>query len=383
MSHSSVGLGFWGLLVLLSAVMLVHVDGNPVKAAAPPAVSVSQPVERVVVDYEDFSGRIEAAQSVEIQVRISGYLTKINFQAGTEVKQGEVLFEIDDRPYKAELDMAKGRAEQWKAALVKAQADLDSALDVQKNVPGAISRHEVSKRQAARDEAAAALKEAQAAEQRARLSFDWTKVKAPISGRVGRPLLSVGNLVIQDQTTLTTLVSTGPMFAYFALDERTTLRMMKTIREGKVKSVQEANFPVWLGLVNEEGFPHRGVIDFVNNQVDPKTSTLQVRAVFPNKEQLLLPGLSARVRLALAAPRKVLLVTPRAVGTDQGKRYVLVVNAKNEVEYRAVEVGQMHDGLQVIEVGLKPGDRIIVEGLQRVQPGMTVDPKEVGMPIQP
>ena len=232
----------------------------------------------------------------------------------------------------------------------------------------------------------AAVKVAEAALNTAELNLDFTKVTAPISGRISRYLVTVGNLVQSgDQanvTLLTTIVSVDPMYAYFDVDERTVLRVRQLIREGKAKSAREAAMPVMLGLANEDGFPHRGTIDFVDNQVNPKTGTLRVRGMFPNKDEALLPGFFARVRVPVGAPHQALLVTDRAIDNDQGQKILYVVNDKNEVVSRPIRVGLLHDGLRAIEDGLKPGERVIVNGLQTVRPGITVEPKLVDMPRQ-
>ncbi len=216
------------------------------------------------------------------------------------------------------------------------------------------------------------------------LNMGYTKVTAPVSGRVSRYVVTVGNLIQSgDQsggTLLTTLVSVDPMYVYFDMDERTVLRVRQLIREGKASSARETKWPVALGLATEDGFPHGGKINFEDNQVNPKTGTLRVRGVFPNKDELLSPGLFARVRVPIGRAHRALLVTDRAIDTDQGQKVLYVVNEKNEVVSRPVRLGALHDGLREIADGLKPGERVIVSGLQQVRPGVTVEPKLVDMP---
>jgi RND family efflux transporter MFP subunit len=283
--------------------------------------------------------------------------------------------------------------------LVKAQADYDIGLAVQKQDPGAISLQELTRRLGGRDEARANVDKTKAELERAQLNYDWCKVTSPLSGRVNRHFISAGNLVNQDTTTLTNIVSLVPIWAYFDVDQNTARRYQELVAKGTVKSVRKSEIPVQMGVGSGEDFPLPGVIDFVSNQLDPNTASIRLRSVFPNTGKApLAAGLFTRVRVPISAPHDALLVTEQAIGTNQGQKYLLVVNDKNEVEYRAVDLGQVHDGLRevlptrrlietdsegkettrVIEV-LKPSDRIIVNGLQRVRPGVTVEPKLVVM----
>jgi RND family efflux transporter MFP subunit len=251
----------------------------------------------------------------------------------------------------------------------------------------AVSREDYDKVVGDRGEAVASRAAAKAAVERAKLDLQYTKVTAPVSGRVSRYVVTVGNLVqAGDQgggTLLTTLVSVDPMYAYFDVDEHTALRVRKLVREGKSDSPREGGFPVSLGLANEEGHPHQGTVNFVDNQVNPKTGTIRLRGVFPNKDQVLLPGLFARVRTPIGRPHQALLVSERALDTDQGQKVVYVVNDKNEVVSRPVRIGALHNGLREIVDGLKQGERVIVDGLQNVRPGVTVEPNLVHMPVPP
>jgi RND family efflux transporter MFP subunit len=351
---------------------------------------------------------------VDIKARVSGFLTKVVVKDGADVKEGDILFQIDDRPYKAALDQAKATLSHAKAsldlakaALVKAQADYDIGLAVQKQQEGAISDQEIVKRLGARDEAkaninvsTAGIEQAQAALDMAKLNYDWCKVTAPISGRASRHLVDAGDMVSQGVTVLDNIVSLKPVWAYFNVDQNTALQVQKLMREGKIKSARKGEIPVAMnvGGGDEEAFPIAGTIDYVSNQLDPNTGSIQVRAAFPNKDGSLVAGLFARIRVPIAAPHDALLVNDRAIGTDQGQRVIVVVNDKNEVEHRMVEVGQLHDGLRevyrfrpVMEPGpdgkvvarkvevLKPTDWLVVEGLMRARSGDKVQPRHVDM----
>jgi RND family efflux transporter MFP subunit len=350
--------------------------------AAPVPVTASYPVERYVTDYADFTGRIAAVDSVEVRARVWGYLDKVNFKEGALVKTGDVLFEIDPRTYRAALAQAEGNLTSMRARLTRLNADRARAQDL---LPTrAMSREEYDEVTGDRGEAATSLEALRAAVQRAKLDLEYTKVLAPVSGRVSRYNVTVGNLIQSgDQnggTVLTTIVSVDPIYAYYDVDERTVQRVSQLIREGKVKWARKTEWPVSLGLATEEGFPHQGTVNFVDNQVNPKTGTLRVRGVFPNKDEALSPGFFARVRVPIGPPRRALLVSDRALDNDQGQKILHVVNDKNEVVSRPVRLGALHDGLRAIEDGLKPGERVIVIGLQQVRPGVTVEPKLVDMP---
>jgi RND family efflux transporter MFP subunit len=384
--RSAVGIG--SALVLGLCLGLTGCARAPSEAppAAPVAVPVSYPVERDVTDYADFTARIAAVDSVEVRPHVWGYLVKVHFKEGALVHQGDVLFEIDPSTYQAQYDASKAQLAQSRASLELARANNRRYHELFKENAGAVSSLDLDKYQAQEEQAVASLELAKAQLESARLNLEWTKVTAPVSGRISRYFVTVGNLVQGgDQgggTLLTTIVSVDPMYAYFDVDESTDQRVRKLIREGKFefKSPEEAVVPVSLGLATEKGFPHRGTINFADNQVNPKTGTLRVRGVFPNKDETLTPGYFARVRVPISPLHKALLVTERALDNDQGQKILYVVNDKNEVVSRPVRLGQMHDGLRAIEDGLKPGERVIVNGLQQVRPGATVEPKLVAMP---
>jgi RND family efflux transporter MFP subunit len=352
-------------------------------ATPPPVVMVSQPVEREITDYYEYTGRTAAVEAVEVRARVSGYLVKVNFREGAVVKKGDLLFQIDPRPFQAVLEEAKGQVAQWEAKLARAEADV--VRDERLLPKGAASQKDLDAAIADRGEARAAIQSARGAVDRAALELEFTRVTAPISGRISRYLLTEGNLVTMNSTLLTTIVSIDPMYAYFDVDERAVLHVRQLIREGKVRSPRDSDgaVPVLLGLANEMGYPHRGTVDFVDNQVNPQTGTVRLRGVFANEPEVLLPGYFARVRLLIGQTHQALLVTERAIDTDQGQKILYVVNDKNEVVSRPISVGALYDGLRVIEEGIKPGERVIVNGLLQVRPGVTVEPKLVDMPVSP
>ncbi|QDU63966.1 Efflux pump periplasmic linker BepF [Planctomycetes bacterium Pan216] len=377
-------------------------DKNPkAVVTTPPVVEVAHPIERTVTDYEVFTGETQAVQSVNVTARVTGYLTKINFRDGQDVKANDILFEIDDRPYKAALEQAKGEVEYNQANLLTAQAQLDIALKTQKDNPAAISKLEINKRQGLRDEAQGSLKASQAQLADAQLNYDWCKVRSPIDGRTDRHFVDVGNLVTADKTKLTNIVSLAPMWVYFYVDQRTVLKIRELVLGGKLPSAMSNTTPAELGLANNNEFPFEGYLDFVGNQVQADTGSIWVRGTFPNTDHRLLSGLFARIRVPVSPPYEALLVADAAVSINQSEYYVLVVDENDEVVYRPVEVGQVQDGFrqvlpqrQVSEPGkegetttktykaLSPTDRVIVRGMQRVRSGIKVSPKLVDMVSQ-
>src|SRR5262245_44483719 len=351
-------------------------------AAAPTSVSVSNPVEREVTDYADFTARVAAVDSVDVKAHVWGYLDKVNFKEGDLVKKGDVLFELDPRPYQALLNQAKAKVRQDEAQLEFDEAEYRRNANLVRT--GAVSQSDLDKSAAARGVDLANIAADKAAVASRELDLEYTKVTAPVSGRVSRYLVTVGNLIQSgDQaggTLLTTIMSVDPMYAYFDVDEGTVLRVRQLIREGKAKSARDSDVPVWLGLANEDAYPHQGTVNFVDNQVNPRTGTLRLRGVFPNKDEALSPGYFARVRVPIGFPHQALLVSDRAIDTDQGQKIVYVVDKDNKVASRPVRLGMLHNGLRVIEAGLIPGERVIVTGLQQVRPGAAVEPRVVDMP---
>jgi len=355
----------------------------------PPAVTVSYPLEREVTDCQDYTGRTAAVDSVQVQARVTGYLTRIYFKEGEEVEEGARLYEIDPAPYQAAYDAAKAQVAQNEASLELAQENFAraKALDKTGNVP-AISQAEFQLNESQQKQAVANLAYARANLETARLNLDWTKVTSPVPGLIGRLHVTRGNLVVANQTTLTTVVRQDPMWAYFDVDEPTVLQVRELIRQEKfgVAGTDPSRLPVRLQLTNENDFPHQATLDFVNNQLDQATATLLIRAVFPNPKpasgpRVFTPNLFVRVRVPTSAAYQALLVNAEAVGTDQDLKYLYVVDKDNKVVRHAVKLGSLQDGLQVIAEGLAPGERVIVSGLQRVQGGATVSPTLVPMPL--
>jgi RND family efflux transporter MFP subunit len=352
------------------------------QVVAPPPVSVSYPVEQYVTEYTDFTARTAAVDSVEVRAHVWGYLDKVHFKEGDLVKKGDVLFELDSRPYQALLNQAKGKVSQDEAQLSYDEAEHQRNRRLIGS--GSVSRSDFDKTAAARGVDRANIEADKAVVASRQLDLEYKKVIAPVSGRVSRYIVTVGNLIQSgDQnggTLLTTIVSVDPMYAYCDVDEYTALRVRQLIREGKSDSPRDGGYPVFLGLANEEGRPHQGTINFVDNQVNPKTGTIRVRGMFPNKEEHLLPGFFARVRVPIGRRHMALLVSDRALNTDQSQKILYVVNDKNEVVSRSVRVGTLHEGLREITDGLKPGERVVVNGLQQVRPGIAVEPNLVDMP---
>jgi RND family efflux transporter MFP subunit len=329
----------------------------------------------MIADYEDTTGRIEAVKTVELRARVTGYLNHINFKEGSTVKEGDVLFEIDPRPYEAQLARAAASVTQGTARLNRMRADTQRALAMRSR--NAIGREEFDKIVGDRDESAAGVESSRADRDLAQLNLDFTKVRAPIAGLVSRQYIDAGNLVKADDTLLTVIVSHDKMYAYFDVDERTLLRLRRMMQDGLLPAdPTEAKMPVKMGLADEEGFPHTGEINFVDNRLDATTGTLRLRARFDNPHGLLTPGLFVRIRVLIGKPHDVTLIPEEALGTDQGRKFVYVVDAEDKAQYRPIKVGKLHDGLRVITGGLKENERVVIDGLQRVRPGAPVTPKD-------
>jgi membrane fusion protein, multidrug efflux system len=369
------------------AVAGCQANAKKVAPAEPPTVPISRPVQRNVTDYVDFTGQTKAVHSVDIRPRVTGYLVNMPFQEGAEVKQGDLLFVVDPRPYKAQLDQAQGQVNLYQAQLRLARTTLARDRATNAQVPGSISPQQFDQEQAVVDEAKARVDAFEKSMEIYRLSHEFTRVLSPIDGQISRYYLTLGNLVNQDQTLLTTVVSVDPMYVYFEMDEPTLLRTRRAVNEGKIKIPEDQmKIPVFMGLQGEDGFPHEGTINFVNNQVNPTTGSILVRGIFPNPQpkvgrRLLSPGMFARIRMPIGLPHPALLVIDRAVQSDQGLKYLYVLDADSKVQYRRVTTGALQDdGLRVIEEGLKPDDLVVSGGLLQIRPRMGVRAEQVAMP---
>jgi RND family efflux transporter MFP subunit len=353
-------------------------DSSSSAAAAPatppaPRVTVSTVEERTVTETRELLGRVDARETVEIRPRVSGHIQEVKLQAGQLVKQGDVLFTIDPRWYQAAHDQAKAAVEGAKVRVRIAERDARRADDLLKS--RAISVEEADTRTSKLEETRAELQAAEATLSSARLDLEYTKVRAPISGRVSRAYVTAGNLISgapSGGTVLTTIVSDGDMYVYADVDEATLLTYSRLDREGRLRK-ENGRIPVEMQLSDETGFTHRGYVESADNRVDPGTSSLVLRMVFPNPEGKLVAGLPARVRLPVSAPQATLLITERAIGTNQSQKYVFTVDNTEKVNQRPVKLGPVINGQRVIRDGLQPGDRVIVNGLQRVTAGMVVN----------
>ncbi|WP_199171542.1 MULTISPECIES: efflux RND transporter periplasmic adaptor subunit [Luteimonas] len=368
------------LLLTLAATIAVVVAGcdsraDDAAAPPPPEVSVAPVLTEQVRQWDDATGRISAVDSVELRPRVSGYVQRVAFDEGAEVDQGDLLFVIDPRPYRAALDqaeanLARARAEAQLAGTQDARAK--ALVDAQ-----AISRDEFETRRAASAQSGASVRAAEAAVAAARLDLQFTEVRAPVAGRAGRALVTAGNLAQADATLLTTVVSQDPVHVYFETDERAFLGYQAQARAGTRADDGNA---VRIGLADETGHPHAGIVDFIDNQVDPATGTVRARAVLPNPDRVFTPGMFARVQLEGAAAAPAILIDDKAVITDQDRKYVYVVGEDNTAQRRDVVLGRMVEDLRVVQSGLAAGDRVIVNGVQKVfMPGMPVAPKAVTM----
>ncbi|EAM7071830.1 efflux RND transporter periplasmic adaptor subunit [Salmonella enterica] len=346
---------------------------GPPTSAPPPSVPVAEALSRTLAPTAEFTGFLAAPETVELRSRVGGTLEAVSVPEGHLVNRGQLLFQIDPRPFQVALDTAVAQLRQAEALARQAQADFDR---IQRLVAsGAVSRKNFDDAIATRNARQAQAQSAKAAVAAARLELSWTRITAPIAGRVDRMWVTRGNLVsggvAGNATLLTTIVSHNPIYVYFDIDEATWLKAVRQPRSDKNPPV------VNMGLTTDNGLPYQGVLDFVGNQMNRSTGTIRARAVIPNSEGMLSPGLFARISLPTGEPRETLLIDDLAVSADQGKNYVLVVGKENQAEYRQVELGQMVDGLRVITQGLQPGEKIILKGL--VRPGMIVAPRLVPM----
>src|SRR5437879_5707530 len=371
--------------VLLAAALVLSSCARPAPAPPPPKVKVVQPVAREITEWDEFTARLDAVDSVEVRPRVSGYLQSIHFQDGAIVRKGDLLFLIDPRPYEAALHRTEADVELAKSRLALARKNFARAADLLKS--HAISQEESDIRESNVRQAEASVEETQAAVDAARLDVEFTRVSAPIGGRVGRKLVTEGNLInggVGTQgTLLTTIVSLDQIYAYFEADEGSLLKYNRLARLGQRPSSRDYKNPVRVALADEEGFPHPGVMDFVDNQVDRGTGTIVGRAVLPNPDLSLIPGLFARLRLPGSGQYRAILLPDEAIGSDQSQKFVFVVDGESQAQYRTVKIGPLVDGLRVVREGVVPEDWVVVAGLQRARPGSKVDAQRETIPSPP
>jgi multidrug efflux system membrane fusion protein len=392
----SVWLAQRGLLRLACAAMTIAVatlalcssgcqkaESKP-QSKKPAEVFVAAPTIDTVTEYQEFTGRTTAVNTVDVRSRVSGYLEQVLFHDGADVQSGQQLFVIDDRTYRATAANAAAMVAQATARRGSLTNQDRRSRDLRRTNAVSEEQYEIIAFQ--RAEAESAVTAAEAQKQLADLNVSYTRVVAPLSGVISNRRVDPGNLVKADDTILATIVSIDPIYAYFDVNERTVLHLRRLIQEGQIEEADEARVVVQVSLADEEDFQRRGTIDFLDNQIDPNTGTQRVRAVISNPDRLLSPGLFVRLRFPVGQPHQALLVPEEALGTDQGQRFLYVVNDKSEVVYRRVKVGMLTHGQRVIEDGLKPGEQLVVNGLQRVRPGdkVTTKPAEgTTAPISP
>jgi len=369
------------LLILAALLPLGCGKEAPPPVPPPPAVTVTEPLEREVTDWDEYTGHLQSPQAANVAARISGFITSTPFKEGSLVHQGDVLFVIDDRPFKADLDNKRATVTKDEAQVTLTKAQLSRYEDLLKK--RAISQQDYDTNKASYDQAVAQLAADQAGVETAQLNLDWTRVTAPISGRVGRLNVTVGNLVnggAGQATLLTSVVSVDPMYCFVPVPERAFLKYQTYAAREKQAGVRDAKIPCYVRLENETNFPHVGIIDFIDNTLDPGTGTILLRGVIPNPDGALTPGLFASMRINGGGSYKTLLVPDMAVGTEQNERFLLVVDSDNTVSSRKIKLGLLFGKLRSVVDGLKPHDRVVINGLQMAVPGMKVNPKEERIP---
>ena len=365
---------------LCTVLTVITLSLSACKKAVPPPqgplpVNVLTVVEKEVHEWDEYTGRLDAVESVEVRPRVSGYITEVKFQAGAMVKNGDLLYVIDPRPYQADFDRAAAEFERTQAELKLAQIELDRAKDLRSK--NTISASEFDQKAATHQQSSAAARAAEAAKNAAALNLEFTQVKSPIDGRVSDARITVGNLVqpgAGPESVLTTVVSVDPIYVRVDADENSLLKYVKLDEEGKRKSARNAQMPAWIQLGNETDFPHEGVVDFVDNRLDPGTGTVRARVTLRNWSSLVVPGFFARVRIAGATPYRAALIDDKVISSQQGLKYAYVVRPDNTIERRNLETGPIFEGKRIIRKGLADGEKVVSTRLQLLQPGMPVTP---------
>jgi len=345
-----------------------------------PNVKIAQTLSQQVTEWDEYTGRIEAVNSVDVRARVSGYLEKVNFKAGDKISKGDLLFQIDPEPFAAQLNFAKAELERAKSKHELAKNDLARAERLFR--AKAISEEEHDARSKGLRETSAAVQSAQANVYTARLNMDFTQIRSPIDGRIGRELITAGNLVSgggADATLLTFIVSTDPVYVYVDADERSVLKYRHQAQKEGRGNLGDERTPVELAVADEPDFPHQGRLDYISPREDAATGTLTLRGVFANPDELLSPGFFARMRVRGSPPYPAILLPDRAIGTDQAQRFVWVVNQENQVEYRKVMLGAHIGQSRVITKGLKPEEWVVIEGIQKLKPGLKVNPERISL----
>ena len=381
--------GFAGRIVqmlLLSAGMLTLAACDRSVAPQPPrqeaSVKIAQPLQQEVIEWDEYTGRIQAIESVDVRARVGGYLEKVNFKAGDKVNKGDLLFVIDPKPFKAQLNYANAELERAKTKHELAKNDLARAENLFK--AKAISIEEFDARQKGLRETAAAVKSAEANVYTAKLNLDYSDIRAPIGGRIGRELVTVGNLIKDggEGTLLTQIVSTDPVYVYVDADEKSLLKYRRRARQQAQGSADLKGTVVQLAVSDESDFPHQGLLDYTAPQANAATGTVTLRGVFANPEELLSPGFFARMRVRGSDPYKAVLLPDRAIGSDQAQRFVWVVKPDNQLEYRQITPGVLIGQMRVIRDGVKADDWVVVEGAQKLGPGISVKPERIALDAQ-
>jgi RND family efflux transporter MFP subunit len=343
----------------------------------PPPVTIAKPIQKEIVEWDEYTGRTNAVDSVDVRPRVNGYIDNITFKAGDIVNKGDLLFVIDPRPYQAILDQANGQLRQAEAQQQLAEANFARASKLRST--NVISKEEYDTNLAQKAQADAQRVAAEASVSAAQLNLDFTQIQSPIRGRIGRELVTVGNLVQSDSTLLTNIVSIDPIYGYFNVEERAVWKYKEQVKEGKQPDPRDGKTPIYLKVDVENGFPHEGAIDFINNAFDSSTGTLQLRGQFPNPDGFLLPDAFVRIRVAGSPKYQAMLVTDRAIGTDQGQKFVLVLDENNVVQSRPIVLGPNIDGLRVVRSGLKGDENVIINGIVNARPGSKVTPQNGDM----